>query len=633
MSETILDELENPTFEGPSIANLSSDFEEKVDLNSTTRRRNGLIPRRQKTLEGPYCSDTDSSIIDDSIEAIQLRFNYEHYGGLRPFEQFQRIRNHSYAFDLLRQKRGDAICQELHTFLKTVDIQYPFGVRQTTLERAIEQNDRTKFKNINFSVLEQYFTLTELSKLPGTSTQYMTGGMWVRGDIRTYDEKKYKGLERLHDWERDQWMVPRCRDFETQERLNHHMKEVFSNWNFDQETADQQDEIAFCINWYFRQIVAELVHLHDVYHSRDNQDPMNKYSIRRYAEENVYSLSETMAENLESCAALVYMESVSDSIGNHEFKKVFQCYNIQRPDLTDHYQICKKIVHHKMYRQEFRVQEYPNEFNVTSEDYVEFTDFFMADKIRRSPNILFEMAEEDALSYEDSQNWNENSLQIFRRNRRQSDGFCRDKGLVAYVSACNEVSVQVQQSNLKDIETEFKKYHATFMPEAENKLIKFNSRTAFYGCFPYSLVGREHLIRPGLMVAAWVNFNNEGEWNRAIVTEVIDCPDSLHSRLTNKKPNRADADGSFYTKQLKIHLIDWGYELESNAAEVFLLPNSETFLLSALAIRCYIGPSTGYKDVKIEQNCNYGQCKLYVKTTENLGSDERHRLVLYINQT
>ena len=192
-----MDELENPTFEGPSIANLSSDFDEKVDLNSTTRRRNGLIPRRQKTLEGPYCSDTDSSIIDDSIEAIQLRFNYEHYGGLRPFEQFQRIRNHSYAFDLLRQKRGDAICRELHTFLKTVGIQYPFGVRQTTLERAIQPNDCKKFKNINFPFLEQYFTLTELSKLPGTSTQYMTGGMWVRGYIRTYDEKKYKGLERL----------------------------------------------------------------------------------------------------------------------------------------------------------------------------------------------------------------------------------------------------------------------------------------------------------------------------------------------------------------------------------------------------------------------------------------------------
>ena len=621
-----MDVLENPTFEGPSIANLSSDFDENINLKTSPRRRNSLIPKRRKPLENS-CSDTESSVIDDSIETIQLRHNLRQFGDLRrPFEQFQRIRNHTYSFDLLRQQRGDEICQELYSFLTAVKAEYPYGVRQSTLERAIQPSDRRKFKNINFQLLERHFKLVELSQLPGTSSEYETGGMWVRGDIRPYDHNKYKGLDPLHDWERNQWMVPRYADCE--ERLKRHMKDVFTKFNFNQESSDRKDEIAFCINWYFRQIVVELVHLYEVYHSRDNQDPMNKYSMRRYAEENVYSLSETMTENLDSCAALSYMESISDSIPDQaQFKEVFQFYNIQRSDVTDHYQICKKIVNHKMYRQELRVEEYASEINPTSEDYVEFTDAFMREIIRKTPNILFSTAQEDALSHDDSIAWNENSLEIFHRTKRPNDGFCRDKGLVAYVSACNEVALQIQQNNLTDIETEFKKYHSTFMPETQNGITKwkFSPRPAFYGCFPYNLAGREHLLRPGLMVAAWLN--NEGGWHRAIVTEVIDCPDGLYARMTNKKPGGTSSGSSFYTKQLKIHLIDWGYEVVSNASDVCLLPNSETFLQSALAIRCYIGPSERYKDAKTKQTCNYGQCKLYSKTTEHLGSDERHRLV------
>jgi len=617
--------VEIPTFEGPSIANLSRDFKDKIIINHSDRR--------QKTLEGCYSSDRESSIIDDSVEANQLRIHLRLYRKLPPFEQFQKIRNHNYAFNLLRHQRGDRICQELNSFLKTVQTNYPYGVRHSTLENAIEPNDRTKFENINFSVLEKAFSLLELSQLPGTSPEYETGGMWVRGDIYAYDEKKYKGLERLHYWQRAEWMVPKRGSDQMENRLKNHMENVFSKWNFSQKSANHQDQISFCVNWYFRQIVAQLVHLHDVFHSEENQDPINRHSLRRYAEENVYSLSETMTENIDSCAALFHMETISDSIANHQmFYEVFQFYNIQRTDLTDHYQMCKKIVNHKIYRQEFRVTPYYSEINPTIEDFVEFTDDFMRQKIKNSPKSLFEMAKEDALTYEDSVNWNKNSLQIFHQNRRPSDGFFRDKGLVSYVSACNEVSVQVHQDTLKDIGAEFKKYHSTFIPEAVNaKVAKYNSRTAFYGCFPYSLAGREHLIRRGLMVAAWVNEVNDqgestgnGEWNRAIVTEVIDCPDSLFSRMTQKKTKiNPNQETSFYSGELKIHLIDWGYEMKSNASEIFLLPNSESFLLCALAIRCYVGPLAGYRDVRIKQTCDYTKCKLYTKTTENLGSHER----------
>ena len=202
MSEATLAELENPTFEGPSIANLSSDFDEQIDLNPSSRR--------QKTLESSYSSDLNSTIIDDSIEGNQLRFHLKHYGKFRPFEQFQWIGNHGYAFNLLRLQRGDRICQELHSFLKTVQTVYPYGVRHSTLEDEI--NDGTtgagKFSTINFAVLRQAFSLVELAQLPETSSEYETGGMWVRGEIYPYDEKKYKGLQRLHDWERAQWMVP-----------------------------------------------------------------------------------------------------------------------------------------------------------------------------------------------------------------------------------------------------------------------------------------------------------------------------------------------------------------------------------------------------------------------------------------
>ena len=625
LSEATLAELENPTFEGPSIANLSSDFDEQIDLDPSSRR--------QKTLESSYSSDLNSSIIDDSIEGNQLRFHLKQHGKLRPFEQFQRIGNHGYAFNLLRLQRRDKICQELHSFLKTVQTVYPYGVRHSTLEDAINDGitGAGKFSEINFVVLRQAFTMAELTQLPETSSEYETGGMWVRGEIYPYDEKKYKGLRRLHDWERAQWMVPNGGHYQMKDTLKHHIESVFTRWNFCQKSASHQDQISFCVNWYFRQIVAQLVHLHEVFHSDFNQDPMNKHSLRRYVEENVYSLSETMTENLDSCAALYHMETISDSIANdhQQFKEVFQFYNIQRTDLTDHYQICKKIVNHKMFRQEFRVTPYYSEFNSTSEDFVEFTDDFMTQKIKSSPNILFEMTKEDALTYEDSVKWNENSLQIFHQNRRSIDGFFRDKGLVAYVSACNEVAVQVHQDTLKDIEAEFKRNHSTFMPETENGMVKYNSRTAFYGCFPYNFAGREHLIRPGLMIAAWVTgIGDGGEWNRAIVTEVIDCPDTLHSRMTRKKTKNISNGGpSFHTGKLKIHLIDWGYEIESNSSQVFLLPNSETFLLHALAIRCYIGPSAKYGDVKIQQTCDYTKCKLYTKTTENLGSDERHRLV------
>ena len=624
LSDAKLAEMENPTFEGPSIANLSSDFDDKIDFNSSIRR--------QKTLENSYSSDRYSSIMDDSIEGTQLRYHLEYYGKMRPFGQFQQIGNHAYAFNLLRLQQGDRICQELHSFLKTVQTVYPYGVRHSTLECAIRIGSTCngKFSKINFAVLSQAFSMVELAQLPGTSSEYETGGMWVRGEIYPYDERKYKGLQRLHDWERAQWMVPKRGHYQMEDTLKHHIESVFTKWNFCQKSASHQDQIAFCVNWYFRQIVAQLVRYHEVFHSAENQDPMNRHTLRRFAEENVYSLSETMIENLDSCAALYHMETISDSIANdrQQFKEVFQLYNIQSTDLTDHYQICKKIVNHKMFRQELRVTHYTSEFNPTSEDFVEFTDDFMAQKIKSSPNILFEMAKEDALTNEDSVKWNENSLQIFHQNRRSIDGFFRDKGLVAYVSACNEVAVQVHQDTLKDIESEFKRNHSTFMPETENGLVKFNSRTAFYGCFPYSFVGREHLIRPGLMVAAWVTgVGDGGEWNRAIVTEVIDCPDTFYSRMTRKKTNTSNQEPSFYTGKLKIHLIDWGYEIESNASQVFLLPNSETFLLSALAIRCYIGPSATYGQVKIQQKCDYTKCKLYTKTTENLGSDERHRLV------
>ena len=408
--------MENPTFEGPSIANLSSDFDDKIDLSSSNRR--------QKTLENSYSSDRESSIIDDSVESNYLRFHLKQYGKLRPFEQFRWIGNHSYAFNLLRHQQGDRICQELHSFLKTVQAVYPYGVRHSTLEQAISYRyDGTKFGNINFVVLKQVFTLLELSQLPETSSEYVTGGMWVRGEIWSYDEKKYRGLERLHDWERDQWMVPRGGHYQMEDTLKHHIETVFTKWNFCQKSTSHQDQVSFCVNWYFRQIVAQLVNLQEVFHSEENQDPMNKHSLRRYVEENVYSLSETMTENLDSCAALYHMETVADSIANDDerFNEVFQFYNIKRSDLTDHYQICKKIVNHKMFRQEFRVTHHYSEFNPTSEDFVEFRDDFMAQKIKSSPNVLFEMAKEDALTYEDSVKWNETSLQIFHQNRRPTD--------------------------------------------------------------------------------------------------------------------------------------------------------------------------------------------------------------------
>ena len=149
------------------------------------------------------------------------------HGGFRPFVQFQRIRLHSRAFNLLRHQRGERICQELHNFLTAVKFEYPYGVRQSTLLEAIQSTKRMKFRNVNFFVLKFYFTLSELSKLPGTSTEYETGGMWVDGDIHPYEEKKYKGLERLQEWEKDQWMVPRLKDCQTEDRLKQHMKEIF----------------------------------------------------------------------------------------------------------------------------------------------------------------------------------------------------------------------------------------------------------------------------------------------------------------------------------------------------------------------------------------------------------------------
>ena len=325
------------------------------------------------------------------------------HGAFRPFVQFQRIRLHSSAFNLLRHQRGERICQELDNFLTAVKFEYPYGVRQSTLLEAIQSNKRIKFSKVNFTILKSCFTLSDLSKLPGTSTEYETGGMWVDGDIHPYDEKKYKGLKPLRDWEKDQWMVPRCKEFSTDDGLKYHIEEVFRKSNFDQELteANHQDQLDFCIEFYYHQIVAELEHLHEVYHS--NHNPLPPYSLRqvfelmisgqlligqncylhiinlktlfrRRAEENVYSLSETMTENVDSCAALSHMEAISDSIGNHEqFNKVFVFYNINYDDIQrrDHYQICKKIINHEMFRFKFSVQEYRSNFNATTDDFVQ----------------------------------------------------------------------------------------------------------------------------------------------------------------------------------------------------------------------------------------------------------------------
>ena len=298
------------------------------------------------------------------------------FGHLRSFEQFQRIRDPGQAFTLLRHQHGERVCQELDNFLTAVKLEYPYGVRHSTLLQAIQSTKRMKFRNVNFSVLKSCFTLSDLSKLPGTSTEYETGGMWVDGDIHTYNEQKYRGLKPLRDGEKDQWMVPRCREFDAKNALKHHIEEVFRKSNFNQELteANHQEQLAFCIDLYFRQIVAELVHLHEVYHSRSNHNPLHPHSLRRSAAENVYSLSETMAENVNSCAALTHMESISDSIGNHEqFNKVFVFYNINYDDIQrrDHYQICKKIMNHEMFRFKFSVQEYRSNFNATTEDFVQ----------------------------------------------------------------------------------------------------------------------------------------------------------------------------------------------------------------------------------------------------------------------
>ena len=203
------------------------------------------------------------------------------YGDCRLFEQFQLIRNHNQAFNLLRHQRGEMVCQELFNFLTAVKLKYPYGVRQSTLKRAIQLTDDSIFRTINFSVLKSCFSECDLSELPGTSEQYVNGGMWVRGDIQPYDEKKYKGLDRLHGWEKEQWMVPRFKDCETEDGLKHYMEEVFTRSKFDQESANHRHELAFCIDLYFRQIVAELAHLQKIYHCRYNQD---------HVEENVYSL-------------------------------------------------------------------------------------------------------------------------------------------------------------------------------------------------------------------------------------------------------------------------------------------------------------------------------------------------------
>ena len=95
-----------------------------------------------------------------------------------------------------------------------------------------------------------------------------------------------------------------------EDTLKHHIETVFTKWNFCQKSTSHQDQVSFCVNWYFRQIVAQLVNLQEVFHSEKNQDLMNKHSLRRYVEENVYSLSETMTENLDSCAALYHLETI-----------------------------------------------------------------------------------------------------------------------------------------------------------------------------------------------------------------------------------------------------------------------------------------------------------------------------------
>ena len=288
------------------------------------------------------------------------------HGGFRPFVQFQRIRLHSSAFNLLRHQRGERICQELDNFLTAVKFEYPYGVRQSTLLQEIQSTKRMKFRNVNFSVLKPCFTLNELSKLPGTSIEYETGGMWIDGDIHPYDEKKYKGLKPLENCDKNQWMVPRHNDSQREDGLKHHMQELFKKLDFNQESANHQEQLAFCIELYFRKIVTELEHLHEVYHSRSNHHPLHPYSLRKSFEENVYSLSETMTENVDSCAALSHMESISDSIGNHEqFKKVFAFYNIENDDIQrgDHYQICKKILRHEKFRLKFSVQERQSKFN------------------------------------------------------------------------------------------------------------------------------------------------------------------------------------------------------------------------------------------------------------------------------
>ena len=116
--------------------------------------------------------------------------------------------------------------------MTAVKLEYPYGVRHSTLLQAIRSTKRMKFRNVNFSVLKSCFTLTDLSKIPGTSKEYDIGGMWINGDIHPYDEKKYKGLKPLQDWEKDQWMVPRHKDCLTEDGLQQHMKEVFRKWNF-----------------------------------------------------------------------------------------------------------------------------------------------------------------------------------------------------------------------------------------------------------------------------------------------------------------------------------------------------------------------------------------------------------------
>lgn len=546
-------------------------------------------------------SDDDMSAFDDSISQVAFRRLDAKYGGLSFFEQVRQLGFQS--LDFLDQ------CQrtQFNAYLDWIATRFPHGVRTVTLLRSLERDNLSKHFDLPALLAVFGSNTTHLALAPSyIELHFESGGVLKNGELDSYKASKYKGVDVLTaneqfllDGAYRRWIMPHRYSTRVVKRhasfVRDEIKRKLAKMP-DFNPDNTLHVVGYVFVEYYKQIMRHLT---------------VTQKTRKYPQENIYEMSETLTEN-ETCSRMLLFVCAEAGIMNDSAKSsVKRMLTIDMDDIS-HEKLIMAVLTYNYTRKVFNVEVYPSDINKLKIDYVDLMDNYHVDYASKKAV----MTEQRCFTVADTSKFLATSLRSF--DEVDSRGFYPHASICAFVSACDEIAVQNQKAETKILAVLNKLAEEAMSP----KFTGARETNVPMSQYHYFCEGREHEIKVGLMMA-WRNqtYDKSGnnrnkeidEWHRVIVTKIVNQPGGYLERMFR----RSESGHSLPPCSITVHLVDWGYREVTSPAHLRFLPYVSTLSDS---------PAAGFRAVYGTRSngpgcCNYNKCLLYEKTTDYFGSD------------